>query len=65
MMAATQAVNPPSQQSFLFSLENSGLLKKKTKSPRVTDRPVTGLWGQERPKGRRHVTENKHQNPGE
>lgn len=27
-MAATQAVNPPSQQSFLFSLGNAGLLKK-------------------------------------
>lgn len=31
-MAETQAVNPPSQQSFLFSLGNAGPLKKGQKA---------------------------------
>lgn len=44
-MAAAQAVNPPSQQSFLFYLENAGLLRKgqKARGSQTEQRPGCGV----------------------
>lgn len=43
-MAVTQAVNPASQQTFLFSLENAGLLKtdKKPEGHKLSSDRVVG-----------------------
>lgn len=44
-MAAAQVVNPPNQQSFLFSLENAGLLRKgqKARGSQTEQRPGCGV----------------------
>lgn len=39
--------------------------EKRTKSSRVTGWAVSGVWGQQRPQGRRCDTEKNHQSPGE
>lgn len=53
----------PTELSLLF--RKCRTPEKRTKSSRVTDWAVSGLWGQQRPQGRRCDAENNHQSPGE